>query len=154
MFITELSSEKKHKVVVEPVTKEDYKIITKRRYFFDWKTERQFSVYKLRRSDDDTILGLVSFENYQKEKWIDIRLLSVSFENRGSKKKYDRIAGTLIGYVCREAIKLYANKGCVALVPKGDLGEHYMSQYGMKDAGKRLFLDGEDLLKILNTYEI
>ena len=97
-------------------------------------------------------MGLISVTNEKKERRIEIRLLTVSIENSGKNKQYERITGTLIGYVCREAIKHYGKLGCVSLVPKTKLKKHYISQYGMMDAGKQVFLEGFPLLKISNNY--
>jgi hypothetical protein len=154
MFIIERTTGKKHKVIVEPVINEDYKAITKSNYFFDWKTEKKYNVYKLRRRDNDTILGLMSFINYIEEKRIEIKLLAVSKDNRGINKHYERIAGTLIGFACREALKHYGIEACVSLVPKTELKEHYITKYEMLDAGKQIFLEGLPLLKMLNNYEL
>lgn len=153
MYITERITGKRHTVVIEPVTNKDYKKITKKKYFFNWKTEKKYDVYKLRRGDDDTILGLISVITEKKEKRIEIKLLAVSKENRGRNKQYERIAGTLMGYVCREAMKFYGIDGCVSLVPKTKLKKYYINQYGMMDAGKQIFLAGLPLLTILNKYE-
>ena len=152
MYITESSTGNKHTVVVEPVILEDYRDITKKRFFFDWKTERKYQVYKLRRSDNDVILGLMSLEKIDSDSRIEIKLLAVSVENRGSGKEYERIAGTLIGYACREAIKRYGNLACVSLTPKTKLKPHYIAKYGMLNAGKQIFLEGLPLLRILNNY--
>lgn len=154
MFIIEQSTGKKHKVIIEPAMSEDYKSITKKRFFFNWKTEKKYEVYKLRRASSDSILGLMSFVNFEEEKRIEIKLLSVSIENRGTNKQYERIAGTLIGFACREAKKCYGINGCVSLVPKTELKAHYIVKYEMMDAGKQIFLEGLPLLKMLNNYEL
>ena len=153
MLIKEKSTEKLHPVVIEPVTEKDYKQITKKRYFFNWKKEKAHSVYKLRRNDSDDILGLVSFDTNTVEEWIEIRLLAVSIENRGSENKtYEEIAGNLIAFVCREAIKSFKHNACIALEPKTDLAEHYMEMYGMVKVGKRLTLVGNNLIALTNKY--
>lgn len=154
MFIIEQETGEKHKVVIEPVINEDYKRITKPTYFFNWKTEKKHTVYKLRRVDSDVILGLISWVHDSKETRIEIKLLAVSIENRGKGKQYDRIAGTLIAYVCREAIKQYGIMGCVSLVPKTELKQYYITQYGMENAGYQIFLTGTPLLKMVNNYEL
>jgi hypothetical protein len=155
MNIEERSTKKLHPVVLEPVSENDYSKITKTRYFFDWKKEKEFKVYKLRRIDNEDILGIVSFEIIQHEKWILIRLLSVSKENRGTKtKQYDNIAGNLIAFTAREAVRLFGEDACVALEPKADLVKHYMVSYGMIPAGKRLALLSKPLTDILKKYEL
>lgn len=130
----------------------DYKSITKNRFYFNWKTERENYVYKLVFQDE--ILGLMSCKHHKSEKRIEIKLLAVSKENRGRNKKYDRIAGTLIGFACREAMRHYNIQGCVSLVPKTRLIKHYIESYGMINAGRQLFLEGLSMLKMLGEYEL
>ena len=115
MQIKEISSGKWLKVIIEAVNEKDFEKITKRRYFFNWKKEKSYSVYKLRLASNEDILGLVSFDINTAEEWILIRLLAVSIENRGLSKGFDGIAGNLISFVCREAIKLFRHNACVAL---------------------------------------
>lgn len=155
MKITEVETGKEHKVLIEPVTNEDYKNITKGKFYFDWKTEKDQNVCKLRLTDGKTILGLISFKHDVKEKRVIINLLSVLKGNRGKGKQYDRIAGTLIGFACREAQKHYGRDACVCFIPKtvNKLKEHYIEKYGMIPAGRYyIFLEGLALLKILNEY--
>lgn len=155
MNIEERATQKLHLVVIEPVFENDYKRITKQRYYFNWKKEKAFQVYKLRRIDNEDILGLVSFEIIDAEKWILIRLLSVSKENRGAKtKQYEHIAGNMIAFVSREAIRLFADEACVALEPKSELMKHYITFYRMTVAGKRLVLLSESLTNLLKKYDL
>jgi hypothetical protein len=100
------------------------------------------------------ILGLMSLIHYEEEKRFAINLLAVSKENRGKQKTYEHIAGNLIAYACREALRLYALDGCVSLVPKTELKNHYIKKYGMLDASWQLFLEGRSLLNLLNMYEV
>lgn len=81
-------------------------------------------------------------------------MLSVSKENRGQNREYERIAGTLIGFACRKALTLFEIDGCVSLVPKTSLKQHYIEQYGMIDAGRQVFHEGDQLLKRLKKYEL
>jgi hypothetical protein len=154
MFITERKTGKTFKVIIEPIIASDYKSISKSNYFFDWKTEKKRLVFKLRRNDSSTILGLISLIVHPKEQRIEIKLLAVSIENRGKNKQYERITGTLIAFACREAIKQYGNDGCVSLLPKTELRKYYTIQYGMFDAGYHVFLEGASLLKMLTIYEL
>ncbi len=154
MYITEKSTGKEHKVIIELVSNDDFKSITKRKFYFDWKTEKKIGIYKLRKHDDNQILGLMSFLNYQSEQRIEIKLLAVSKENRGRNKEYERIAGTLIGYCCKETVKRYGIEGCVSLIPKTELKEHYIIKYNMIDAGYQVFLEGVSLLNCLNKYKL
>ena len=70
----------------------------------------------------------------------------------GKKQAYDRITGTMIAFACREAVKLYEINACVSLIPKTELKRHYLSIYGMSDAGRQLFLEGTSLLNLINKY--
>ncbi|HNR85335.1 MAG TPA: hypothetical protein PKN22_02830 [Taishania sp.] len=152
MHLIDTKTNKRYEVVVDIVDEQDFKQITKSKFFFNWKEEKKNIIYKLML--DDEILGLMSCFDNEGDKRIEIKLLSVSKENRGQNKRYERIAGTLIGYACREATKRYGIEGCVSLVPKTQLKHHYIQQYGMMDAGKQVFLEGEQLLRMLKEYEL
>jgi hypothetical protein len=152
MEIIHLKTNTKHKAIIELADDADYRKITKSRYWFDWKTEKGYSVYKLRLAGSNEILGLMSLIHYEEEKRFVINLLAVSKENRGKQKTYDHIAGNLIAFACAEMLKRYALDGCVSLVPKTELKTHYMKKYGMQDAGWQLFLEGRPLLNLLKTY--
>ncbi|MDF3029356.1 MAG: hypothetical protein K0S23_3663 [Fluviicola sp.] len=151
MYVIERESNLRHQVKVKPLDDEDYKEITKSRFYFNWKTERAHDVYKLVLGDE--ILGVMSCRHHEDER-IEIVLLAVSKDNRGRNKKYDRITGNLIGFACKEAMKYYGINGCVSLVPKTSLRQHYMDFYGMEDAGRQIFLEGGSLLNILREYEL
>jgi hypothetical protein len=147
--ITHLQTSLQKDIQIEVVTDDDYKIITKAKYFFDWKKEKENWVYKLIVKDSEEILGLMSVENFEDEDRLQINLLAVSKENRGEKKVYEGIAENLIVFACREAVKLYAENACVSLVPKTELKIHYIQKYGMIDAGRQVFLEGIALYKLL-----
>lgn len=100
------------------------------------------------------MLGLISLIIYEEEKRVEIKLLAVSKENRGAKKQYGRIAGNLIGFACREATRLFGIEGCVSLVPKTELKQHYMREYRMKDAGCQIYLDAGASVRMLIRYEL
>lgn len=102
----------------------------------------------------DNILGLMSLINVKQDKRIEINLLSVSKDNRGNKKQFDRITGTLIAFACKTAIKSYGIDACVSLIPKTTLKQHYLNKYGMLDAGWQVFLAGQAMLNLLNEYEL
>lgn len=152
MYLVETQTNRKHKVFVDFIDEQDFKSITRSTFYFNWKKEREYDIYKLVLGEE--ILGLMACCTYKRDERIEIKLLSVSKENRGQNKKYERIAGTLIGFACREAIKLFEINGCVSLVPKTRLKQHYIQEYGMIDAGRHVFLEGDQLLKMLKKYEL
>ncbi|NOQ25420.1 MAG: N-acetyltransferase [Bacteroidales bacterium] len=153
MIVIDTTSGKSHQVKIEPVESGDYKNITKRRYFFDWAEEKEWEIYKLRIIDSSDILGLVSFERIPTEWRIHIRLLSVSKENRGSDKKYKHIAGNLITFVSKIAIKEYAELACVSLKPKEIIAQHYIDKYGMNITGMTLSVEIIEIMNLINTYD-
>ncbi|MBI2257465.1 MAG: N-acetyltransferase [Flavobacteriia bacterium] len=152
MYIIDVKNNKKCAVKVKQIEEQDYKTLTKSRYYFNWKTEKENDVYKL--VLDENILGLMSLVNDKGDKRIEISLLAVSKENRGKNKRFDRITGILIAFACRTAIKYYGIEACVSLVPKTRLKQYYIDQYQMTDAGWQVFLTGQSMLNILKKYEL
>lgn len=144
----------RYDVVVERLSDADYESITKKRYFFNWKTEKGNRVYKLKLTHSEEILGLMSLLHYEEEHRFEIKLLAVSRENRGKYKQYEGISGNLIAFACREARRLYAIDGCVSLVPKTKLRVHYIKMYGMIDSGYQLFLEGPEMTRLLIKYKV
>jgi hypothetical protein len=153
MVIIESKSRKEYAVKIERITKSDYSKATKSAYFFDWKTEKQNEVFKINIQGSDEILGLMSLTE-QPDKRIHINLLAVSKENRGKEKIYEGIAGNLIAWACREAVKRSGEEACVSLVPKTNLIKHYKTEYGMLQGGKSLFLSDDALLVILDRFKL
>lgn len=153
MVIFEKANGKGHQVKIEALASKDFGKITKSKYFFDWKTEKENEVFKLALLGSDEILGLVSLIEHD-DKRIQINLLAVSKENRGKNKIFEGIAGNLIAWACREAVKRFGEDACISLIPKDRLVKHYMKAYGMMEAGISLFLSDEALLIILEKYKI
>jgi hypothetical protein len=65
---------------------------------------------------------------------------------------YDGIAGCLIAFVGREALRKYADFACISLVPKTELKPYYMGKYGMLDGGWQVYLEGESLINLVTNY--
>lgn len=148
MWIEEMSTKKTLSIEIIPVNTDDYLTITESQFWFNWEKERAFDVYKLRIRSHN-ILGLLSLKCHPEESRIEIRLLAVSKENRGRKKKFDHVAGNLIAFACIKAITLFGEWACVSLVPKTQLINHYMMKYEMVQAGQSLFTDGRELIKLI-----
>lgn len=152
MALVEIKTKRREKVKIAPVEEEDYKILTKKRYYFSWKPFKSRTdavVYKLQIPGNDDILGVMALTEVPDESRIEISLLACSKENVGKHKAYEGIAGHLIAYACRKAVTQYGRNACVSLVPKTRLKNHYMEQYGMLDAGWQLFLEGKVLNDII-----
>ena len=153
MIVIDTETGQSKRVEIEPVESVDFKTITKKRYFFDWKEENEFELYKLRIVDTNDILGLVSCERIPEEWRIHIRLLTVSQENRGPDKKYENIAGNLITFISKIAVKEYGELACVSLKPKEVIAQHYIAKYGMNITGMTLSVEIKEILNLIKTYD-
>lgn len=150
MKIIDVSTGEKHSVDILPVEIDEYKTLRKDGYFFDWKIEKNQEVYKLQIKGSSDILGLVSIERIPQEWRIHIRLLTVSKEN---KKKYDKIAGNLIAYVAKIAIRKFGELACVSLRPKSQIAQHYIDKYNMNITGMTLSIEVPEIIDLINLYD-
>ncbi len=153
MTIVERLTGETYDVEIIPINVKDYNSITKSKFWFDWKKEKKFQVYKIQIKRTDEILGLISIDILHNESRIEIRLLAVSIENRGNTKKYTNIAGNLIAFAGIQSIKLFGDLACISLVPKTELVNHYKKEYLMQEAGRSLFLDGVELIQLIIKYD-
>lgn len=153
MIVLETSSGTKHQIEIMPVEDADYKTLSKNRYFFDWKIERKNEVYKLQIVRSNEILGLISLERIPREWRVHIRLLTVSKENKGKEKQYDKIAGNLIAYAAKIAVSEYAEYACISLRPKSQIAQHYIDKYKMTSTGMTLSLEVPEILDLINLYD-
>lgn len=152
MYIVEISSQKKQQIRILPVKDFDFKTLKEERYFFDWQVERNHEVYKLCIEGTNDILGLISFEKIPEEWRIHIRLLTVSQENKGRIKIYDRIAGCLIAFVAKAAVLDYGEMACISLRPKSQIAHHYIQKYNMSSTGVTLSIEVPEILNLINKY--
>lgn len=153
MKITNTSTGEKHSVKILPVEIDEFKTLRKDRYFFDWKIEKNQEVYKLQIKGSNDILGLVSIERIPQEWRIHIRLLTVSKENKGNGKKYDKIAGNLIAFVAKIAIREFGELACVSLRPKSQIAQHYIDKYNMNITGMTLSIEVPEIIDLINLYD-
>jgi len=153
MYIIDRITNERHLVHVLPIENDDFKKLTVKRYSFNWKKLRNESVvYKLKLVNGDDILGLIGLVDYPAEERTEIKLLASSAENMGRGKKYERIAGCLIAFAGREAVQKFKNYPALSLIPKTELRQHYISKYGMIDAGWQLYLEDLPLLNLMREY--
>ena len=131
----------------------DYKAITKGRYFFNWKSEKGKEVFKLRIIETNEFLGLISIERIPEEWRIHIRLLTVSIENMGKHKKYERIVGNLLTHVAKIAVLEFGELACISLRPKSSIARHYVERYCMNITGMTLSMEVEEILNLINEYD-
>jgi hypothetical protein len=153
MYITDCIADENKLVYVREVENADFKQITVKRYLFNWKKLKDTcKIYKLTLKGSEDILGLIALIDYETEERTEIKLLVSSIENIGSKKQYDRIAGCLIAFAGKEAVKKFKNYPAVTLVPKTELRQHYITKYNMLDAGRQLYLEDMPLLNVIKEY--
>ncbi|MFC2080409.1 N-acetyltransferase [Bacteroidota bacterium] len=154
MNVIETSSGNNLSVDIKPIEDGDYKTLSKSRFFFDWKVEQEYEVYKLQILGTNEIIGLISLEKIPEEWRVHIRLLTVSKENKGKEKQYDKIAGNLITHAAKIAVKEYAEYACVSLRPKSQLAHaHYIDKYNMKSTGMTLSIEVPEILDLINYYD-
>ncbi|MEY4307883.1 MAG: hypothetical protein RL422_86 [Bacteroidota bacterium] len=122
-------------------------------FHFDWFQEVNHLVYKLRILKTHETLGLMSLEIFSREKFIKIRLLAVSPENRGSNKKIEQIASNLIAFASKLAVYNFAEDACVVIRPKTLVSKHYQEKYKMKKQGRLLSLEVPEILEVINRYD-
>jgi len=141
------------KVEILSVTDKDYNRITKKRFWFNWKKEKDQEVYKLQITGTKEILGLMSIEDIKSESRVEIRLLAVSAENMGTDKTYENIIGNLIAFASKYSLRMYGELACISLIPKTEIVQHYIDKYDMYIAGVSLCLDGIELINLINKYD-
>ncbi|WP_339815588.1 N-acetyltransferase [uncultured Imperialibacter sp.] len=153
MVVIDTGTGASHKVEIEPVDDRDFASLTKARYFFDWKQEKEFEMYKLRIANTRDILGLVSIERIPEEWRLHIRLLTVSKENKGSSKKFENITGNLLTFISKIAVGEYGELACVSLKPKGLIARHYIDKFGMNVTGLTLSIEILEIFNLIETYD-
>ncbi|WP_212005528.1 hypothetical protein [Chitinophaga sp. HK235] len=121
------------------------------RFSFDWSKEWQRGIFKLTVIPEDRLLGLMSIAVISLEQRLDIRLLELSDENIGTNKEFDRVAGCLIAYACRESFRLGFD-GFVSLMPKTKLVAHYIFKCGFVPLGRYLVVDGTASRTLIHEY--
>jgi hypothetical protein len=155
MNITEVSGQKAIPVIVQRVEPSDFKAITKKQFFFRWdQLKGKADLYKLTFEDSPVILGLIALVDVRSEYRVEIKLIAVSKENSGRLKKYEGIAGCLITYAAKEALRKYNRLACISLTPKTEIRQHYITKYGMKTAGQQVYAEYEVLGELIKLYDI
>jgi len=137
---------------IERAVASDFKFVQKKKNFgFDWKLETGKQIYKLQTLENGEILGLVSVLDIPDEYRIEISLLEVVFDQKGSKKTIDRIAGCLIAYCCWLSFE-NGYFGFVSLIPKTELIKHYHQKYGFEQFGRQLAVELDQANHLIQTY--
>ena len=153
MKIVEVHNGEIHPIEILPIENQDFNTLSTKRYFFNWEEEHKFEIYKLCKVGQIDILGLVSVQRIPAEWRIHIRLLTVSSENIGQSKIYDKIAGNLIAFVAKISVKQFGTLACISLKPKSNLLNHNLTKYKMKKTGQTLSLEVPEILNLINSFD-
>jgi hypothetical protein len=84
--------------------------------------------------------------------YTEIKLIESARENVGANKKYDRVAGTLLAFACKEAFR-NGYFGMVFLIPKTGLITLYINKYGFRSIGRGLCLDFDPSLELISKFQ-
>lgn len=153
MNIIEVATGQKYLVEIAPIENSDFKRISVSRYYFDWRQEADFEIFKLTIHGKDEILGLISFEKITEEMRFHIRLLTASRENVWKDKIYDSIIGNLLTYVAKLAVRDFGEWACISLRPKTEIAVHYIDKYKMNITGATLSLEVPEIFELIEHYD-
>ncbi len=137
MFVTDTETGEKHRVEIGPVTLPDFSIIRKsKEYRFDWQIYMGKEVYKLSIKGDRDILGLIHIESHPEFgfDYLEIVAIEIGLEQQGKGKRYDRVAGCLIGFAARLSFK-NGHEGMLFLIAKTEKARLFHSKYGFQYLG-------------------
>ncbi len=149
MFVVEVKTGKKEKVRISQIKSTE--LVKLDSFGFDWRKETEYEVYKLSLISNEQVLGLLSIQRVIEELRIEIRLLEISTENVGKNKLYDRVAGILIAFACKESFK-NGFYGFVSLIPKTILIKHYKEKYGFQLFGRHVAIELQESELLMNKY--
>lgn len=121
------------------------------RFHFKWNKEVEFEVYGLRIDSSGEIIGVVSIECNRDEFAIKVRLIANAKEHTGVGKRLDRIAGSLLAFVCQTSFDL-GFEGFVYLIPKTPLVKVYRDKYGFRNTGTSMFSNADNSKTIIQNY--
>lgn len=145
-------SQEEFEAEIVEIDKKDIKKITKSKQFqFDWSKEK--NVFKIISLEDENpeILGLISILNIPKELRIHINLVENSNDNKGKKKKVDRVAGCLLAFAVQIAFEK-GYLGFTSLVPKTELINLYVKKYGFSQFGRQLAIERKEAINLIQKY--
>jgi len=155
MYIEDKSTGNRIEVEIEQVTNQDHEIIKEfNRFGFDWNELKDNAVYKIVPVGTNDMAGLIALIDHPEEGYCytEVKLIESAKENVGSRKRYDRVAGTLLAFACREAFR-NGYQGTVFLIPKTGLISLYIEKYGFKNIGRGLFLDFDSSLELISKFQ-
>jgi len=122
-----------------------------KRFDFNWNAEKLNDVYKLAAEGISEPLGLMSLVDRPEDFATEIRLIAVSKDNKGKERRYDRIAGSMIAFACKESFAAGYN-GFICLKPKTLIKDHYREKYNLQSTKLFLVSEGSNSLDLIKAY--
>jgi len=139
---------------IQEIEEKDFDEVKKsKRFEFEWTKEKNYHIFKIVKSNEENpeILGLISLIDIPEELRIHINLIETSNENKGKKKKIDKIAGCLLAFAVQVAFEK-GYLGFTSLVPKTELIELYVKKYGFSQYGRQLAIERKAAIKLIQKY--
>ena len=140
--------------VIVPVSKG---LIPKKKdgWSFDWQNEfkqRPDTLYVLIEQSSNRIHGAIQL--LENDGMLIMELIEIAPFNIGAQKENDHVAGCLIAFACRTALKLNsAYKGYLTFMSKTSLIEWYKTKYfATQTIGARMYIDPMSGAKLIHKY--
>jgi len=122
-----------YETLIIPVTNEDIKgILKKNGWQFNWKKEyRVFGhqLFKLVIAGDTEIQGLISLQEVDADRYIEMHLIESAPHNFGRNKRYLGVPANMVAFACKKSFEL-GYDGFAAFNAKTKLVGHYTKTLG------------------------
>jgi hypothetical protein len=119
---------------------------------FDWDKSFGAISQKIAYLENETIQGLVEFEEVPSSLYNIIYRIELAPGNIGKQKKIENVAGTLFAYVAKDSLDA-GFEGFVVFDSKTILVDHYVERYGAKVLfGNRLYFDTKASEALIHKY--
>lgn len=154
MFILESKSKKLIKCSIKKLSTDNLPQ-KKDGWHFNWRQalkDSPKSTYVLVDKPTNQIHGALQLK--QDEGMLIMELIELSPKNIGKKRKFQNVAGCLIAFACREAVKIKTDyRGYLTFVSKTELLEWYITQYlATQTIGQRMYIDPISGNKLIKKY--
>lgn len=137
---------------ISRLSRKEVMLISKsKRFHFNWNKEADSEVYGLRIDATGEFMGAVSIERNPVEFAVKMRLIANAKEHTGAGKRLERIAGSLLAFVCRISFESEF-EGYVYLIPKTHLIKVYREKYGFINTGTSMFLNSANSKILIGKY--
>jgi len=139
---------------VKSVMRKDISGLKRKGWLFDWLVPLKagLEVKQLTFKDDDTIQGLIAFEEVAANQAFFVNLVESAPHNRGMDRQYEEVGSHLFAYVAKRA----ADKGynIIYFDTKTLLVSHYSKKLGAKQIGhsRRMYIVGDAFVELIEKF--